>query len=125
MENPNQPTHTHTHIYCNALNPHRVRAVIIKNFRNKRTEFSLKLDYTQAKSLINRSVEANTTHIYSFQQLNGHTPEYTAQRVIHPEYTTKHTSKVYNNFTSLILQKTLTYQMVGSHGLTYLSLIHI
>jgi len=34
--------------FCNAPNPYRVRIVTIKIFRNKRTEFPLKLDYTQA-----------------------------------------------------------------------------
>jgi len=33
---------------CNVPNPHRVRTVTIKIFRNKRTKFPLKLDHTYA-----------------------------------------------------------------------------
>ena len=59
---------------CNAPNPHRVRTVTIKNFRNKWTELPLKLDYTQAYSLT-KPVRVTTQYIWIFQSLNGHTPE--------------------------------------------------
>ena len=63
-------------ILCNVPNPHRASTVTLTNFRNKRTEFPLKLDHIQAYSLTKQTYKSyNTIYIFIFQSLNGHTLE--------------------------------------------------
>jgi len=68
---------------------------------------------------------------YKSLKLNGHIPEYTAQRVTHPEYTTKH-NEINKYFTSLVYKwqrpnKWLAQMalQIGSNEMQYLALPYL
>ena len=68
-----------TRLHCNVPNPHRARSISTKNFWNKTDRVFPITGPNLSLKPYKIDLKEIKRNIYTFQQLNGHTPEYTAQ----------------------------------------------